>query len=88
MHPVDRVPGGMSKRVTKEEQQERSRSAREMVEFAKIAIRCSTTFVLANPAYVDLILSEAFSHRDLLDRLSDRPWSRQLLRRHGTGHQP
>ena len=63
LHPVTALPGGMSKRVTKEEQQELIQIGREMVEFAKIAIKVFDDVVLANPAYVDLILSEAFSHR-------------------------
>ena len=63
LHPVTALPGGMSKRVTKEEQQELIEIGREMVEFAKIAIKVFDDVVLANPAYVDLILSEAFSHR-------------------------
>ena len=63
LHPVTALPGGMAKRVTKEEQQELVQIGREMVEFAKIAIKVFDDVVLANPAYVDLILSEAFSHR-------------------------
>jgi F420-non-reducing hydrogenase large subunit len=63
LHPVTALPGGMAKRVTKEEQQELIEIGREMVEFAKIAIKVFDDVVLANPAYVDLILSEAFSHR-------------------------
>ena len=63
LHPVTALPGGMAKRVTKEEQQELIGIGREMVEFAKVAIKVFDDVVLANPAYVDLILSEAFSHR-------------------------
>jgi len=63
LHPVTALPGGMSKRVTKEEQQELIQIGREMVEFAKIAVKVFDDVVLANPAYVDLILSEAFSSR-------------------------
>ncbi len=63
LHPVTALPGGMAKKVTKEEQQELIQIGREMVEFAKVAIKVFDDVVLANPAYVDLILSEAFSHR-------------------------
>jgi len=63
LHPVTALPGGMSKRITKEEQQELIQIGREMVEFAKVAIKVFDDVVLANPAYVDLILSEAFSSR-------------------------
>ncbi|HVN76536.1 MAG TPA: Ni/Fe hydrogenase subunit alpha [Thermoanaerobaculaceae bacterium] len=63
LHPVTALPGGMAKRVTKEEQQELIQIGREMVEFAKVAVKVFDDVVLANPAYVDLILSEAFTHR-------------------------
>ncbi len=63
LHPVTALPGGMAKRVTKEEQAELVRIGREMVEFAKVAIKVFNDVVLANPAYVELIVSEAFTHR-------------------------
>jgi F420-non-reducing hydrogenase large subunit len=63
LHPVTALPGGMSKRVTKEEQQELIQIGRDMVEFGKTTIQVFDSMVLANPAYVDLIQSDAFSHR-------------------------
>jgi F420-non-reducing hydrogenase large subunit len=63
LHPVTALPGGMSKRVTKEEQAELVQIGREMVEFAKITIKVFEDIVLANPAYVDLITSEMYSLR-------------------------
>ena len=63
LHPVTALPGGMSKRVTKDEQQELIRIGDEMVEFAKTTIRVFESVVLKNPAYMDLILSDAFQHR-------------------------
>ncbi|MDM7913887.1 MAG: Ni/Fe hydrogenase subunit alpha, partial [Candidatus Eisenbacteria bacterium] len=62
IHPVTALPGGMAKRVTKEEQQELIQIGREMVEFAKTTIGVFEQIVLANKAYVDLILSDMFRH--------------------------
>jgi F420-non-reducing hydrogenase large subunit len=63
LHPVTALPGGMSKRVTKEERQELIQIGNEMVEFGKTTIKVFEQVVLANPAYVDLIQSEAYSLR-------------------------
>lgn len=61
LHPVTALPGGMSKRVTKDEQQELVQIGREMVEFGKTTIKVFDSIVLANPAYVDLIQSDTFA---------------------------
>ncbi len=50
VHPVTALPGGMSKRVTKEEQQEMIKIGRDMVEFAKFTIQVLNDVVLANKA--------------------------------------
>lgn len=63
VHPVTALPGGMSKRVTKEEQAEIIKLAGQMVEFGKFTIKVLNDVVLANKAYVDLILSDTFAHK-------------------------
>jgi len=63
LHPVTALPGGMSKRVTKEEQQELVRIGDEMVEFAKTTIKVFDDVVLKDPATVDLVLSDTYCHR-------------------------
>ncbi|MBD3162488.1 MAG: Ni/Fe hydrogenase subunit alpha [Candidatus Eisenbacteria bacterium] len=63
LHPITALPGGMSKRVTKEEQEELVRIGEEMVEFGKTTIQVFEDIVLKNQAYVDLILSDMYSHR-------------------------
>jgi F420-non-reducing hydrogenase large subunit len=63
LHPVTALPGGMSKRVTKEEQQELIQIGKEMVEFGKTTIKVFEDIVLKNKGYVDLILSDMFTHR-------------------------
>jgi len=62
VHPVTALPGGMSKRVTKEEQAEMIKIGEDMIEFAKFTIGLFNAIVLGNKAYVDLILSDTFSH--------------------------
>jgi F420-non-reducing hydrogenase large subunit len=63
VHPVSTLPGGMAKRVTKEEQAEMIKMGEEMVEFAKFSIQIVNDVVLANTAYVDLILSDSYAHK-------------------------
>jgi F420-non-reducing hydrogenase large subunit len=62
VHPVTALPGGMSKRISKEEQQEMIKLGEQMVEFAKFSIKVLDDIVLSNKAYVDLILSDTYSH--------------------------
>lgn len=63
VHPVTCLPGGMSKRVTKEEQQEIIQIGKDMVEFAKFTIQVLNDVVLANKAYLDMILSDSYAHQ-------------------------
>jgi len=63
VHPVTSLPGGMSKRISKEEQQEMINIGKEMVEFAKFTIQVLNDIVLANKAYVELILSDMYTHK-------------------------
>jgi F420-non-reducing hydrogenase large subunit len=62
IHPVAGLPGGWSKAITEEERQEIEQIARENIEFAKFSLQVFDDIVLANQAYVDLILSDAFTH--------------------------
>lgn len=62
VHPVTALPGGMSKRITKEEQAEMIKIGEDMIEFAKFTIGLFDAIVLGNKAYVDLILSDTFTH--------------------------
>jgi F420-non-reducing hydrogenase large subunit len=63
VHPVTSLPGGMSKRVTKEEQAEMIKLGEQMVEFAKFTVQVLNDVVLANKGYVDLIISDMFTHK-------------------------
>ncbi|MBI5058853.1 Ni/Fe hydrogenase subunit alpha [candidate division KSB1 bacterium] len=63
VHPVTALPGGMSKRVSKDEQAEIQKLGDQMVEFAKFTVKVLNDVVLANPAYVELILSDSYAHK-------------------------
>jgi F420-non-reducing hydrogenase large subunit len=63
IHPVAGLPGGWSKSINDDERQEIEQIARENVDFAKFSLKIFDDIVLANQAYVDLILSDAFTHQ-------------------------
>jgi F420-non-reducing hydrogenase large subunit len=63
IHPVAGLPGGWSKAVTEEERQEIEEIAKQNIEFALFSLKIFDDIVLANQAYVDLILSDAFTDR-------------------------
>lgn len=62
-HQVTSVPGGISKGITKEEAARIEEHCKWFVEFGKFTIQAFNDIVLKNKAYVDLILSDMFSHR-------------------------
>jgi F420-non-reducing hydrogenase large subunit len=62
IHPVAGLPGGWSQHVTEEMRQEIEGYAKENVEFALFSLQLFADVVLANQAYVDLIVSDAFTH--------------------------
>ena len=63
IHPVAGLPGGWSKAITEEERQEIEEISRENIEFGLFSLKIFDDIVLANQAYVDLILSDAFTHK-------------------------
>jgi len=63
IHPVFGLPGGISKPITKEEQQKFIATAAEAVEFGKFCLQIFDDIVLKNKQYVEYITSEAFTHR-------------------------
>jgi len=62
-HQVTSVPGGVSKGITVEEATSIEEHCRWFVEFGKFTIQAFHDIVLKNQQYVDLILSDMFSHR-------------------------
>ncbi len=62
-HQITCLPGGISKGITEEERKTIEDHCRWFVEFGKFTQQVFNDIVLKNKAYVDLILSDAFSHR-------------------------
>ena len=63
VHPVFGLPGGVSRCINEEERKEIEEIARESVEFAKTSLKVFDDIVLKNKAYVDMILSDAYTHK-------------------------
>ncbi len=62
-HQVTGLPGGISKGITEEERRQIEEHCRWFVDFGTFTLQAFENIVLKNKAYVDLILSDAFSHR-------------------------
>ncbi len=62
IHPCGGVPGGMSHGLTEEQRVHIETVAKDMVEVGKLTIKIVDDIVLANKAYVDLILSDPYAH--------------------------
>jgi len=63
VHPVFGLPGGVSKGLNEEERKEVEEIARDAVEFGKLSLKVFDDIVLKNKAYVDLILSDAYTQK-------------------------
>ena len=63
IHPVCGLPGGVSKPITEEDRVKIEEIARSAVEFGKLSLKILDDVVLANKAYVDMILSDTFTHK-------------------------
>ncbi len=63
VHPVAGLPGGWSRAVAPAEREEIETIARQNVDFALFSLQVFDDIVLANPAYVELILADTYSHR-------------------------
>jgi len=62
VHPVFGLPGGVSKGLNEEELKEVQQIAKDSVEFAKLSLQVFDDIVLKNKDYVDMIVSDAFTH--------------------------
>ena len=63
IHPVAALVGGVSKPLTKEDQQKILSLAQRSLETAKFSLELFDKIVLQNKEYVDLILSDTFAHK-------------------------
>jgi F420-non-reducing hydrogenase large subunit len=63
VHPVLGLPGGVAKRIRPEDQKQFQEVAADAVEFARFTLQVFEDVVLKNTEYVDLIVSDTFTHR-------------------------
>ena len=63
IHQVTSIPGGVSKGLTEEERLKFADYAKYFVEFGKFTFQIFEDIVLKNSAYVDMILSDNFTHK-------------------------
>ncbi len=63
VHMVSAIPGGVSKGVTSEQRDRMVELAGQLVEFGKFTLDILQSVVLDNKGYVDLILSDTYTHR-------------------------
>jgi F420-non-reducing hydrogenase large subunit len=63
IHSVNALVGGVSKPINEEERDRLVEIATRSIETAKFSLQLFEDIVLKNPAYLDLILSDAFTHR-------------------------
>jgi F420-non-reducing hydrogenase large subunit len=72
IHPVCGIPGGVSKGLNAEEQKRCIEIGKSFVEFGKFTFKVFEDIVLKNKAYVDLILSDAYTHKTYYMGLVDK----------------
>ena len=63
IHMVTSIPGGVTKGLTEEERLEIVDYANQLLEFGKFTLQILDDVVLANQEYLDLILSDTYTHR-------------------------
>lgn len=63
VHPVNGLPGGVSKGITKEMQAEFKKVAEDAVEFGKFTLQVFDDIVLKNKTYVDIIVGDVYKHK-------------------------
>lgn len=63
IHPVIGLPGGVSRPVSLEESQELKKLGEEAVDFSLFTLKVFKDIVLSKKEYVDLITSDAYTHR-------------------------
>jgi F420-non-reducing hydrogenase large subunit len=63
IHPVFGLPGGISKPLSQEAVETARKVSEEAVQFAEFTYKIFKDIVIANKEYLDLITSEAYTHR-------------------------
>ena len=63
VHPCTSIPGGLTKGITRDEAVEIQEIGRWAVDFARFTFGVFDDVVLKNPAYVDLVMGDLYTHR-------------------------
>jgi F420-non-reducing hydrogenase large subunit len=63
IHMVTSIPGGVTKGLNEDEREEIVGHAKQLLEFGKFTLQILDDVVLANQDYLDMILSETYTHR-------------------------
>jgi F420-non-reducing hydrogenase large subunit len=63
IHQVTSVPGGVTRGLSEEEREAFAKDLEYFIEFGKFTFKVFEDIVLKNSAYVDLILSDIYTHR-------------------------
>jgi F420-non-reducing hydrogenase large subunit len=63
VHPVAGLPGGWSKAVSSEDRELIRKVAAQNVDFAQFSLQLFADIVLKNPIYLEMVLSDAYTHR-------------------------
>jgi F420-non-reducing hydrogenase large subunit len=63
IHSVSCLVGGVSKPITEEERDKLVEISKRSIETAKFSLQLFEDVVLKNPAYLDLVLSDAYTHQ-------------------------
>jgi F420-non-reducing hydrogenase large subunit len=63
VHPVLGLPGGVSKGIARDDLELFSGAAQRGLEFAQFTLKVFKDVVLANSEYVDLVVSDVYTHR-------------------------
>ena len=72
IHPVLGLPGGVAKRLSADDQQKFIAGAEHAVRFGLFSLQVFRDIVLKNQAYVDAIISDAYTHKTYYMGLVDR----------------
>ncbi len=72
IHPVFGLPGGLSRPLDPELQQEFAAAAARAVEFGKFALGVFRDVVLRTPEFVEMVTAEAYTHRTYCMGLVDQ----------------
>ena len=72
IHPVSGLPGGVSKGITKEDQEKFKKYADEAVAFAQFTVQLFKDVVLKNDEYVKIITSDPYTHKTYYMGLVDK----------------